>query len=161
MVDIRQTRLPGVGMRHEFRTADGRLVGAISHRGGRYEVFVCDASDPDTAMQTLELTDDERRALIEILGGSRIAEQLSQLQHNIEGLAIDWLPIPGTSPFAGRQLRDTQARTRTGVSIVAVLRDGTAVPAPGPDDELRAGDTLVVVGKPEGIRLLGELLRSG
>jgi TrkA domain protein len=43
---------------------------------------------------------------------------------------------------------DTQARSRTGVSIVAVLRAQTAFPAPTPDSGFQAGDTAVVVGTP-------------
>jgi TrkA domain protein len=50
-------------------------------------------------------------------------------------------------------------RSRTGVSIVAVIRDETAFPAPGPDFGLEADDTLVVVGTAGGIEAVGELLR--
>jgi TrkA domain protein len=32
MVEIKQTSLPGVGLRHDFRTRDGTLIGVISHR---------------------------------------------------------------------------------------------------------------------------------
>ena len=46
-------------------------------------------------------------------------------------------------------------------SRVAILREGSAHPAPGPEAELRAGDTLVVVGTPRGIEELAVLLRSG
>lgn len=161
MVDIKRTALPGVGIRHDFRTKDGKLIGVISRRTGRHEVFVCDADDPDTPRETFELTEDERQALIELLGGSQIVEELSQLQQQIEGLAIDWIPIPEGSPFDGRPLGDTAARTRTGVSIVAVLRNGTAAPAPGPEIELQVGDTLVVVGTGRGIQQLVELLHTG
>jgi TrkA domain protein len=43
---------------------------------------------------------------------------------------------------------------------VAVLRAGSANPAPGPEFGLRAGDVLVVVGTPRGIEELAILLRS-
>jgi TrkA domain protein len=69
--------------------------------------------------------------------------------------------MPGGSPFAGRTIGDTGARTRTGVSIVAVLRAGSAHPAPGPEFGLRVADVLVVVGTPRGIEELVVLLRSG
>jgi TrkA domain protein len=77
------------------------------------------------------------------------------------GWAIDWLPLSAESPFAGKTIGDTRARTRTGTSIVAVLRGDQAHPAPEPDFELRAGDTLLVVGTPRGIEDLAVLLRSG
>lgn len=161
MVEIKQTQLPGVGLRHDFRTKDGKLVGVISHRTGHSEIFVCDADDPDTAREIVDLDPDERRALVELLGGSRITQQLSRLTTEIEGLSIDWIDVPTASPYDRRPLGDTQTRTRTGVSIVAVLRNGTASPAPGPDVELRTGDTLVVVGTARGIQRLVELLHTG
>ena len=74
--------------------------------------------------------------------------------------AIDWLAIRPGSPFADRTIADTQARSRTGVSVVAVLRDGGAIPAPAPDVRLQAGDTLVVVGTPQGVTALSSLLGS-
>jgi TrkA domain protein len=88
-----------------------------------------------------------------------VVEHLADLQR-IEGLAIDWLAIRSGSPYAGRTIADTQARSRTGVSIVAVLRDGSAIPAPTPDVRLQAGDTLVVVGTIDGISALADLLGS-
>jgi TrkA domain protein len=84
--------------------------------------------------------------------------RLAELQQRVEGLAIDWLEIPSGSPYAGRPLGDTQARSRTGTSIVAVLRGEEAIPAPGPEEPLRAGDTAVVVGTPKGIAALTRLL---
>jgi TrkA domain protein len=71
-----------------------------------------------------------------------------------------WLPLPVGSPFAGRSIADAEVRSRTGVSIVAVIRDEAAFPAPGPDFGLEANDTLVVVGTAQGIKAVGELLRS-
>ena len=72
-------------------------------------------------------------------------------------------PYDGDLPdnVGGGTIGDTGARTRTGVSVVAILREGSAHPAPGPEAELRAGDTLVVVGTPRGIEELAVLLRSG
>ena len=45
-----------------------------------------------------------------------------------------------------------------GVSIVAVLRDEDAYPAPGPEYGLLDDDTVVVVGTPEGITATAALL---
>ena len=41
--------------------------------------------------------------------------------------------------------RDTDADPH-GSSIVAVLRGANAIPSPGPDFRLAAGDTLIVIG---------------
>jgi TrkA domain protein len=90
-----------------------------------------------------------------------VAKELVELQRQVEGLAVDRLPLPATSPYAGKTVGATAARTRTGVSIVAVLRDDAAFPAPGPEFGIDAGDVLVVVGTPRGIEELVVLLRAG
>jgi TrkA domain protein len=159
MADVEETKLPGLGIRYEFLTARGSRVGVIHHRTGRRELLLYDQADPDTVRNVIALDPDDCRTLAELLGGSRVAEQLEHLQQ-VEGLAIDWLPIPSNSPFAGATIGDTEARRRTGVSIVAVLRGDQAFPAPGPDHPLEAGDTLLVVGTPRGIEALAVRLRA-
>jgi TrkA domain protein len=158
-MDIQETNLPGVGLRHDFTTRAGRQLGVVTHRTGRRDLLVYDRNDPDACQEVIQLTDDEADALADMLGAARLVEHLAGLQR-IEGLAIDWLPIRKGSPYAGRTIADTQARSRTGSSIVAILRDDRAIPAPTPDAGLEAGDTLVVVGTADGIKELAKLLGS-
>jgi TrkA domain protein len=158
-MDIQETNLPGVGLRHDFTTKAGRQLGVVTHRTGRRDLLVYDRSDPDACQEVIRLTDDEADALAELLGAARLVEHLAGLQR-IEGLAIDWLPIRPGSPYAGRAIADTQARSRTGTSIVAILRGDGAIPAPTPDAGLEPGDTLVVVGTAKGIKELSKLLGS-
>jgi TrkA domain protein len=160
MTEVRETKLPGLGIRYEFVTQRGNRVGVVHHRTGRKELLIYDPDDPDSCRDVIALSEDDGHTLAELLGGSRVAEELDRLQQ-VEGLAIDWLPLSAESPFAGRTIGDTRARTRTGTSIVAVLRGDQAHPAPEPDFELRAGDTLLVVGTPRGIEDLAVLLRPG
>jgi TrkA domain protein len=159
-MDIQETALPGVGLRHDFTTRAGRQLGVVTHRTGRRDLVVYDRDDPDACQEVVELSGEEAEALGELLGAARVVEHLAELQQQIEGLAIDWLAIRPGSPYADRTIADTQARSLTGVSVVAVLRDGGAIPAPAPDVRLQAGDTLVVVGTPQGISALTGLLGS-
>ena len=68
--------------------------------------------------------------------------------------------MPAGSPYAGRSIATAGVRSITGVSIVAVLRDDAAFPSPGPDFCLEAGDTALVVGTPDGVEALVELLED-
>lgn len=167
MPEIRQTPLPGVGLRHELVTRSGQRVAVVSHRTGRRDLVLYNADDPDAAGASIPLTAEESASLAELLGGTQLTTNLAELQHTIEGLALDWVPVPNGSPYAGRSIASAGVRTTTGVSVVAVLRPGTrgdpgspahAFPAPRPDFVLQSGDTLVVVGTPEGIEALVELL---
>jgi K+:H+ antiporter subunit KhtT len=161
MAEVTELRLPGVGIRYEFSTRAGDRVEVVAHRSGRRDIFVGDPGDPDAFRAVLELTENESQTLAELLGGSRVTRELTKLRQALEGLAIDWLPVDPDSPYVGRTIGETRTRTRTGVSIVAVMRGEEAFPAPGPEFGLKAGDTLVVVGLPREIETVVEILHAG
>jgi TrkA domain protein len=68
--------------------------------------------------------------------------------------------VPG-SRFDGATLGDTEMRSRTGTSIIAVVRGGVVHPSPRPDFDLRGGDLLVVVGTEEGLAAAARRLERG
>lgn len=161
MSTVEETDLPGVGRRYEFTSDDDRRIGVIHHKSGRKEIFVSAPADPDLCVMSLNVAEDDARTLADMLGGTSITESLADLQQHIEGLVIDWLPIDVDAPYADRTIGDARIRTRTGVSVVAVVRGEEPVPAPGPDFRIAAGDLLVVVGTALGIDNVREILRSG
>ncbi len=158
MPDITETNLPGVGLRHEFACASGDRVGLITRHSGRRELLVFADDDPDYVSESVSMTPDEASALADLLGGATLVERFDDLRQHIAGLSLDWLPVPEQSRFAGAELGATQMRTRTGVSIIAVIRGSSAIPAPGPEVVLVGGDTVVVVGLAEGIDAAARIL---
>ncbi len=156
MAEVREVKLPGVGVRLEFDTAAGEQVAVVVHRGGRREVMVYDGDDPDICNTVMHLTPNEARTLSEALGGSTVTEVSRVVEQRIEGLAIDWIDV-GPS-FVDRSLAEGMFRTNTGVSVVAVVRDAQTMPAPGPDFVFEGGDVAVVVGTPAGIDQVRTLL---
>lgn len=161
MAIVKETPLPGIGVRYEFDTEGGVRLGVVHHRTGIRELVLYERDDPDTAHDLIRLGPEDSRTLAELLGVSQVAKELAELEQTVEGLAVDRLPLEAGSPFDGGTIGDTGARTRTGVSIVAVIRQGIAHPAPGPPFGLQGGDVLVVVGTPRGVEQLAVLLRSG
>ena len=161
MSEVHETKLPGVGVRYEFETEDGRRVEVLCHRSGRREIYVASQDDPDEFDRVLELGQPDARTMAELLGASRVAEDLVELQQRIEGLVIDWLPVRADAKYAGRTIGDARIRTRTGVSVVALVQGDDAQPAPGPDAVLSPGSYLVVIGTARGIEQLVELLHRG
>ncbi|MFW2334921.1 cation:proton antiporter regulatory subunit [Ilumatobacter sp.] len=158
MSEVLETRLPGVGVRHEFDTETGQRVGVIVHRDGRREVVVYGHDDPDACSTVLDLTAESARTIAELLGASQVSETVAAVQYDIEGLAIEWIQIPETSPAIDKTIREGEYRTRTGASIVAVARSDLSVPAPDPEFTLQGGDVAVAVGTVEGLAALRELL---
>lgn len=160
-VRVEKAVLPGIGVRHDLATESGRRIGVITHRSGQRDLVLYDPDDPDESSDTVPLTDDEADALAVILDASRIMSQLAGLHEQADQLHTEQIPVRPGSPYVNRPLGDTQARTRTGASIVAVLRRGTAVPSPGPEFVFEADDLVVVVGTREGADGVAEILRTG
>jgi TrkA domain protein len=160
-VRVEETALPGIGVRDEILTAEGRRVGVVTHRSGRRDLVIYDVQDPDACSEVLRLTDEEADALAEVLGAPRIVERLAALHEQASALVTEQVRIAPGSPYDGRTLGDTRARTRTGCSIVAVLRDGELIPSPGPPFVFAAGDMVIAVGTDEGTAALAGILHNG
>jgi TrkA domain protein len=153
-VDLEETLLPGVGVRYELRTHAGPGVAIVVARDGGAEIAVYDRRDPDQATVALRLDAEEVEAVAEVLGAPRLTKSFADLSKEVPGLEAAHFPIRPGSPFDGRTLGDTHARTLTGCSIVAIVRETDVVPSPGPGDHLQAGDVLVAIGSEDGLEQL-------
>lgn len=160
-MDVERVNLPGIGLRHEVTTARGRRLGVVSHHTGRRDLVVYDKADPDSTVVSVALSAEEANVLAELLGTARVVERLAQLQRQVDGLVTRQIPIPAGSPYDGRTLGDTQARTRTGASIVAVVRGAEVFASPRPDFGFLAGDIVVVVGTADGTSAVADILAGG
>jgi len=161
-MEVKETLLPGVGLRYEFDNRDGDRIGVIAHRGGDCEVFVCSAaSDPDSAKRVFRLSEREAEAMAQILGAPRMVERHADLTKEVPGLNAGQIEVAAGSRYAGRPLGDTKARTRTGASIVAIVRGEEVLASPGPEVILRPDDVLVVIGTEDGIAGVRHLVDQG
>jgi K+:H+ antiporter subunit KhtT len=159
MAEVSETTLPGVGVRYDFVSSEGTRIGVLVHRTGRRDLLVYSAEDPDACVAQLNFDPDDARTLAELLGATTIAEHLTAVQQDIEGLSIAWIKIDEGSDWAGLKLSEAGVHTETGVSIVALMGEDHVVAAPGADDALAPGYTAVAVGTPEGLELLTSKLR--
>ncbi|GAA2325710.1 cation:proton antiporter regulatory subunit [Dactylosporangium salmoneum] len=160
-MEVERTGLPGIGLRHEFVTTKGQHAAVVSHVSGRRDIVLYSSDDPDTVCATLSLSTDEANGVAELLGTSRIVERLADLQRQVTGLKTVQVPIMAGSPYDGGTLGDTQARTRTGSSIVAVIRSGQILASPRPDFVFFPGDLVVVVGTAEGTDAVADIFANG
>ncbi|MBO4273722.1 cation:proton antiporter regulatory subunit [Microbispora triticiradicis] len=160
-MEVEQTVLPGIGLRHEFTTRSGRRIGVVSHRTGRRDLVIYDPDDPDRACETVKLNDEEADALVELLGAPRIVQRLNAMHREVEGLVSLQVMITPGSRYDGRPMGDAQVRTRTGASIVAVVRAGRVFASPAPDFVLTGDDIVVVVGGEESTTAVADIFASG
>src|ERR671916_900277 len=80
---------------------------------------------------------------------STSGELLSRLRRASEMIETDWIELPEDSPLAGKTIGDIEVRTRTGASIVAIVREESVIANPGPEVAIAPDDTIGVLGTPD------------
>ncbi len=108
-----------------------------------------------------------------VTGGSRMASILLRPQvvsflDVVTGdeelkLRLEEFCVPAESRFVGQSLAEAQIPTKTGLIVIAIRHAGEGgafIYNPGPDEQLRAGDVLIVLGGPEQIDSLQEASRA-
>ena len=157
-MEVFETPLPGVGVRYEFTTSAEDRIGVVVRRDGRRELVLYDDVDPDACRDSVELSEHESAALVEMLGGSKVTERIGDLRHEVEGLSIEWVAMGADRGLTGRTIGEGMIRTKTGASVVAVIRGETSIPGPGPDFRFEVGDTALVIGSVEGVQSAARVL---
>jgi TrkA domain protein len=161
-VDLRETRLPGVGVKYSFRTAMGARLAVIQHIDGQREIYYYRHESDDEPTTVIELHDDEARQLGAVVGGAyERPKVVEDLEMALGELHIEWIPVPDDSPAIGRTLAECRLRARTGVTVIAILREPEPVSGAQPEDIVQRGDTLVGVGKAGQFSLFRRLLAGG
>jgi TrkA domain protein len=160
--ELRETRLPGIGTKFTFETAHGSRVTVIQHVDGTRELYLFARAVDDEPRVVLQLEDDESRQLGAILGGAYERPKIVEdLEMALGELAIEWVPVPTGSPAIGHTLAECAFRARTGITIIAILREPEPVTGAQPTDVIEEGDTLVTVGKRGQYAAFRRLLAEG
>jgi TrkA domain protein len=147
-VDLRETRLPGIGVKYGFRLTGGGRLAIILHNDGLRELYWFRHDDDEEPRAVIRLDDDEARQLGAIIGGAYERPKIVEdLEMALGELLIEWVPVPDDSPAIGRTLADCGFRAKTGITVIAILREPEPVTGAQPDDRIQRGDTLVTVGK--------------
>jgi len=71
---------------------------------------------------------------------------LKHLKNATDLLQFEWIRLPADSPFISKTIKDLAIRSKTGVSVVGVTRNGNLHPNPNVDYRFAAGDLLAVMG---------------
>jgi TrkA domain protein len=137
-------------------TREHRCVSVVAQRDGSRTLTAYCQDDPDAAEMSVHLTPAEAEALVDALKPAHRSPSL--LSASDLGLVAERIELSATARWNGRVLGDTQMRTRTGASIVAVLRRAEAIPSPRPDFRLAGGDILIVIGTREGVEAAASIL---
>jgi TrkA domain protein len=161
-LELKETRLPGVGVKWSMTLASGTRITVIQHNDGDREIYVHRRAGDEDPAAVVELHDDEARQLGAVLGGAyerpKIVEDLEMALGEFQ---IEWIKVPSGSWVHGRTLSDVAFRKRTGVTVIAILRESESIAGAQPDDVILDGDTIVVVGKAGQFSAVKRLLAEG
>jgi TrkA domain protein len=159
-MDVREHDLPGVGKKFAVTTNDSDRLTVIIHNSGHREIYFFERGE-DYPAYAIRMEDSEARKLGAILGGAYFQPVVADSMEMVfSQLSVEWMKTGAASPLVGRSLQEAAVREKTGASVIAILREGKAIPNPQPDDRIAAGDTLMVVGDREQVGRFGDLLRG-
>ena len=83
-----------------------------------------------------------------------------RLEGLLEDVEISTFRLERGSPLAGTSLAQSDLRSRHGINVVALRREGQVLASPGGQDLMEAGDLVVVMGDPEKVAEAATLFRG-
>ena len=150
--DVTQDDLPGIGRRYEIRCEDGATLVVVLYNNGRRDLYAFPPGSESPAVVTM--LDEQARAVGAIIagsfgssGGPAVTGPAQGVQEALDDLAFDWVSLDPGSPGTERSIGDLAIRSRTGATVMSIVRGHGVVRDPGPGEVLRAGDRLVVAGR--------------
>ena len=158
-IDLRETRLPGIGVKYSLRLDGGGRIAIILHNDGQRELYWFRHVDDEEPRAVIRLDDDEARQLGAVIGGAYERPKIVEdLETALGELTIEWVPVPDSSPWIGKTLAECGFRAKVGITIIAILREPEPVSGARPEDVIQRGDTLVTVGKARDYRAFRAML---
>jgi voltage-gated potassium channel len=141
------------------------VYAVLSARVLRPDLYIISRAETEDAKQKLKRAGADRVLSPYQIGAMQIAQtalrpavvdfmELATAADNIE-LALEEIPISPSSPLVNKTIVDANLRQRYGVIVVGIQRHDYRMEFnPEPDTAMRAGDKLVVLGRPELMRKL-------
>lgn len=148
-MEVKETPLPGVGKRVEFRgLSGGHSLAIVIFEDGRKELYV----NPDDPKPIVVKLDAEEARLVgnAIFAEARPKTVIDHISRTFQGgMAMDQFTITDRSPVSGHTIRETRLRSESGASIIALIRGGKNLYNPAPETAVASGDVLVLIGDEE------------
>ncbi|HEX8336070.1 MAG TPA: NAD-binding protein, partial [Pyrinomonadaceae bacterium] len=85
---------------------------------------------------------------------------MSEIADVLAGASTETLVVGAESAGAGRTIGELELRSRTGASVIALVRDGRTEINPGPGLRLESEDVIVLLGTPEQVDLAIEQING-
>ncbi|MBI2077839.1 MAG: cation:proton antiporter regulatory subunit [Euryarchaeota archaeon] len=143
---VEEAVLPGLGKRVTFRgLRDGNSIAIVILDDGRKEIYLNpDKLDPIVFKLDAEEARIVGQAIVTEWRPKTIIDYISRSFQG--GMAMDQFTITHESPIAGMTVMDTNLRSATGASIIALVKAGKTLYNPNPTTVIGPGDVVVLIG---------------
>lgn len=163
MTTIRESDLPGIGRKFEICTRSADKLVIVVHDDGRREMHHFDYDDPDESISMVTLDDTEARRVGAILGGMvYMPAALETVDVAFDDMVIEWYKVDPKAKSVGKTMGDLNVRNQTGATIIAMInKDQSKVINPGPEQIIKEGATLVIIGERDSTKECKKLIMTG
>ena len=163
MHSIRESDLPGIGKKFQIMSRGGDRLVIVIHDDGRRELHHFDNDDPEESISMVMLDDSEARRVGAILGGMvYMPKSLESVDIAFDDMVIEWYKVEPGFISIGKSIGELHIRKKTGAAIIAIVkRDQAKVINPGPNQIVKEGATLVVLGERNQVKACKKLIQYG
>lgn len=149
--------------------AENLYIGIAAHSLCPTLPVVC-RSSTDRVRSLFEQAGIKRTISTEEIGARRIVSSLTRphivefmdemLKYEGDAASLHAVHLPEGAPLVGTTIMRSKIREKFGAVVLAIQREGGVHPNPGPGEELRAGDLLILIGHRKQIEQLQALADS-
>ncbi|WP_342417216.1 cation:proton antiporter regulatory subunit [Paenibacillus sp. FSL R10-2782] len=162
-MDIRESILPGIGIKYRIDTESGDRIVIIIHDDGRRELYHFDYKDLEQSISMTTLSDQEARLVASIIGGMTYKpKQLESVEMTFDDFIIEWYRVEPHYASVGKSIGELDVRQNSGATIIAIVeKKGNKYVNPGPEVIISEGATVVVVGERDQQKRFKQILMNG
>lgn len=159
-IEVREVTLPGIGKKYVMPLRAGGNLAIVVRPDGERQMYHFREQE-DRPCDVVKVDKEEAQQVANLLGQPLVgAPDLERLKLVLGGLEIEWIELGVDSTLIGTTVGASALRTKTGVSIVAIMRGEQAIPNPRVDTVFEAGDTILIIGSNPEIEAARDAVRS-
>ncbi|WP_226001210.1 cation:proton antiporter regulatory subunit [Paenibacillus sp. BJ-4] len=162
-MDIRESILPGIGIKYRIDAESGDRIVIIIHDDGRRELYHFDYEDLEQSISMTTLNDQEARQVASIIGGMTYRpKQLESVEMTFDDFIIEWYRVEPHYASVGNSIGDLDVRQNSGATVIAIVeKKGKKFVNPGPEVVINEDATVVVVGERDQQKRFKQILMNG
>jgi TrkA domain protein len=148
-VHVREHPLPGNARMFSLTLADGNTVTISTSGESTARSLEVTPPGSDESVVSVHFDAAESTTMAALLSGIRFVIQQPEDHQPVDAANLRTVTLPAGSPAVGKRLHDLDVPDSIDAQVIAVIRDDTDdLIETDPERACRAGDRLVIVGRP-------------